>query len=249
MKQLLLLFIAFGFSFYSLSAQAPPNELIQNATLVNASPFVETNVRILEATPNSGGQNGCNLTGFRLVYYKFTAQENNDISITIENAYTGASISDTFAIIYTAPSLNATSNSELTLASNCVYTPIIDNKARNIITARFKVFSFNVVKSLAPKTIPNVIGITINALKNNSELEYKPPLFTLTKNCSTTNTEAIKIISAAKKYNTKVARICAILILIEDKKVATGRPPIPAAPLQPPAIAPIVKKDDIPTFP
>lgn len=126
MKHLLLLFILSSFSFISLQAQAPPNDLVQNAILIDESPFVDVNVRIPNATLNNGGQIDCAVTGFRVVHYKFFADENKNVTITIDS---NGNMTSVFAIVYTAANLNAVNNSELTLASNCAFATIINNQA------------------------------------------------------------------------------------------------------------------------
>ncbi len=128
MKQLLLLFFITNLSFFSLYAQVPSNNLIQNATLVDESPFFERSIRIMDGMVNNGGQQGgCDLNGFKLVYYKFNATYNADITITLDD--TRESIISAFAIIFTAPNLNVTDNADLTLASVCQYSTITNNQA------------------------------------------------------------------------------------------------------------------------
>jgi len=119
----LLLFITILMSSITVSfSQTPINDLIENATLVDESPYIDRNVRIIEANFGDGGQNGCDLgTAFQLIYYKFIATSTNNITITVEDSREGWALGDAFAIVYSAPNLNATSDNQLTNVSSCVY--------------------------------------------------------------------------------------------------------------------------------
>lgn len=129
MKRLLLFLSITILCVQTIFGQAPVNDLIQNAILVDESPFVDSRVRILDGSVNNGGQQGCDLIGYSVVHYKFNTNQNKDITITVEDAYPGASISSTFVIIFTSSNLNATINSELTSASACAFSNIINNQA------------------------------------------------------------------------------------------------------------------------
>ncbi len=119
MKKLLLFLTIILLGTQVSTAQVPVNDLIQNATLVNESPFVENNVRLDLATSSSGGQTSCNTADFKVVYYKFTAQTNATINILVEDDRDP--IGNFFAILYSAPDLNATSDTQLSQVSGCNY--------------------------------------------------------------------------------------------------------------------------------
>ncbi|GGG56941.1 T9SS type A sorting domain-containing protein [Bizionia arctica] len=125
MKNLLLLFIFTFFTTLLSFGQVPPNDLIQNATLVTESPFVETDVRLDLSSPSTGGQTGCDLLDTPVVYYKFTAIANYNISIAVEDGW-GYDNGETLSILYSAPNLNVTDESQLTAVSPCTYGNIID---------------------------------------------------------------------------------------------------------------------------
>jgi hypothetical protein len=123
MKKLLLFLTIIFLGAQVIFAQVPANDLIQNATLIEEAPFIRTNVRLDLASVGDGGQNGCDLgTNYKMVYYKFTATSDNEITITIEDTR-DLEIGQTFAIIYSAADLNATSDSQLTNVSPCNFGP------------------------------------------------------------------------------------------------------------------------------
>jgi len=113
---LLTLFLTTNFTF----SQTPPNDHITNAILINQSPFVHRNVNITDANVGDGGQIGCDIgASYKSVYYKFTATSTSNVKITVEDSREGWALGDAFAIIYSAPNLNATSDSQLTNVSPC----------------------------------------------------------------------------------------------------------------------------------
>lgn len=95
----------------------PPNDNIADAIEITEQSYGDSDVRIDLAQPNPGGQLNCSLAGFPTVYYKFTAQTNGQASVFLSSNPVG----NTFAIFYTAANLNATNDSELTLASTCAF--------------------------------------------------------------------------------------------------------------------------------
>ncbi len=102
-----------------LFAQVPANDLIENATLVSAPSFFSDNyVRLDLATASAGGQSGCDIGGWEVVYYKFTAASTGDINITVQQGSFHA-ITDAFVIVYSAPNLNTVDEADLTLVSIC----------------------------------------------------------------------------------------------------------------------------------
>lgn len=116
-----LLFSLFSFFIINYAfSQVPVNDLIQNATLVTDSPHVENNVRLDLASPSAGGQNGCTIPGYQVVYYKFTATDNVNLSVTVEDTR-DLDMGQFFAIVFTAPDLNVTDESQLTIASSCIF--------------------------------------------------------------------------------------------------------------------------------
>jgi Leucine-rich repeat (LRR) protein len=107
----------------NLIANSPVNISVANATLINKSPFLEEGINISEAPISNGGFTSCNLEGFNVVYYKFTAESaNTSAYVNLYNEDWQALAENTsFAIFYTAESLNATSESELTPVSECTF--------------------------------------------------------------------------------------------------------------------------------
>ena len=109
----------------SLSAftQAPVNDLIQNATLITSFPFNDVNVQLGNATTSPGGENGCSVSfTFPTIFYKFNVDNSSMVSVGLEDADGGTILTDTsFAIIYSSPTLSASSPSQLTVVSSCVY--------------------------------------------------------------------------------------------------------------------------------
>lgn len=112
MKQLLL-FLALYLTTSAMFSQAPANDTVENATELTSLNYFESNIRLDLAAINQGFPNGCNTNGFSSIYYKFTATENAYVSANIF----GSNIINSFVIAYTAPNLNVTSTSELTLAA------------------------------------------------------------------------------------------------------------------------------------
>jgi Leucine-rich repeat (LRR) protein len=110
MKKLLLCLTALSMTFFTFS-QVPVNDLIENAIEITTSNYND-NVNISEATDSSGGQTGCSTAGYKTVYYKFIATANG----TVNAAFSGGDINQSFLIFFTAPNLNVTSESELSLA-------------------------------------------------------------------------------------------------------------------------------------
>lgn len=106
----------------NIIAKTPTNTSVTNATLINQSPYYELAVTINEAPISAGGFNGCNVSGFNIIYYKFTAEADGFSDAYIYNN-NGSDIqaNSSFVIYYTAADLNATSESDLTSFSACSF--------------------------------------------------------------------------------------------------------------------------------
>lgn len=117
-NQLLLLFALF--TTVSSMAQVPSNNLLENATLINSFPFSDTGIRLDLATASSISPSGCNIGNYNLVYYKFIAAESSQLDVTLEDANDTA-IGQSFVMVYSAPSLNITDDTQLSLISSCVF--------------------------------------------------------------------------------------------------------------------------------
>lgn len=118
MKRFLLFLTTILFCSSVAFAQVPANDLFQNATLINAFPFTDSNVRLDLATASGISPAGCPVGNYNLVYYKFTATEDSQFEVFIEDS-NSAAVGTSFAIIFTAPNLNATDESELSIVSAC----------------------------------------------------------------------------------------------------------------------------------
>ena len=101
-------------------ALGPPNDSIENA-IEMTSTFYDENIRLDLAAANPGGQVGCDLGGFSNVYYKFTATTDGNVTFFLFPQFGGPVTGNAFVIVYTAANLNATSDSELTINSNCSF--------------------------------------------------------------------------------------------------------------------------------
>ena len=117
MRKLLLFFTAL-FVTYITFAQAPVNDLIENATLIDPTNFVEENLRLDLATDSGVNAIDCGTAGFTKVYYKFTATANANVTATLTDMI-NSTITQSFVIFYTAPDLNQTDESQLSVASGC----------------------------------------------------------------------------------------------------------------------------------
>lgn len=120
MKQKLLFFTAL-FVTYIAFAQVPANDLIENATLIDPTNYLEENIRLDLTTDSGVAAMDCSTVGFPKVYYKFTA----NADITISSGFSdmnGNAISNGFVIFYTAPNLLQTDESQLSSASACAFS-------------------------------------------------------------------------------------------------------------------------------
>lgn len=109
------------FTTLSSFSQVPANDLLQNATLINSFPFSDTDVRLDLATASSVSPSECAVGTFNLVFYKFTAASSSQFEATLEDA-NGLSIGQSFVIVYAAPNLNMTDETELNVVSPCVFS-------------------------------------------------------------------------------------------------------------------------------
>ncbi|MGB1308693.1 MAG: leucine-rich repeat domain-containing protein, partial [Oceanihabitans sp.] len=122
MKRFLLLFTIILFYGQSIQAQVPANDLIQNAALLNKAPFNDYNLRLDLATTNNVQPQSCATGTFQKVYYKFTADVSGLLTIDVKDAtYYNDNSGQIFAIVYTAPNLNVTSETDLSVYSDCVF--------------------------------------------------------------------------------------------------------------------------------
>lgn len=119
MKRLLLCLTALLLTFTAF-AQVPANDLIENAIQIDPTNYLEENIRLDLAT-TSGFQNAlCGTGTFNKVFYKFTASADITISASVTDM-NGNSITQSFVIVYTAPNLIQTDESQLSLSSDCVF--------------------------------------------------------------------------------------------------------------------------------
>lgn len=118
MKKIITCFIAL--LTFSAFCQVPENDLLENAITLNTFPYNHNNLRLDLATSSSISPNGCPLGNYNLVYYKFTAEESSEFEVTVEDANNNDIITS-FAIIFTAPSLNITDDSELNIVTACSF--------------------------------------------------------------------------------------------------------------------------------
>lgn len=123
MKQLLLFINLIFLTCQTSFGQAPANDLIENATLISSFSYTESLIELGNATTDAGGQQGCNVSAnYPVVYYKFTATQHSIINIYILDAAGNTIPVDTsFAIAYSASSINETDPSQLSLVSNCQF--------------------------------------------------------------------------------------------------------------------------------
>ncbi|WCO02692.1 T9SS type A sorting domain-containing protein [Psychroserpens ponticola] len=98
----------------------PINGSLLNATEITTSIFSDENLRIDYAEESPGGQIGCSTPDTKGLYYKFTAASDTRLITTLynDNGPSGSLSDLSFVMIYEAPNLNVTSESELTLASS-----------------------------------------------------------------------------------------------------------------------------------
>ncbi len=102
--------------------QIPLNNLIENAILINSFPFTDNDVRLDLATASGiNDSSGCPVGNYNAVYYKFTATESAQFEVFIEDTNSDP-VGTSFAIIYTAPNLNVTNESELSIATACGFS-------------------------------------------------------------------------------------------------------------------------------
>jgi hypothetical protein len=104
--------IAFG--------QVPPNDLIENATLINAFPFTDSSVRLDLATASgTNDPSGCPLGNYKTVNYKFTATESSQFEVFLKDINNADIVGTSFTVILSAPSLNVTDETELSRETPC----------------------------------------------------------------------------------------------------------------------------------
>jgi hypothetical protein len=107
----LLLFFLFTFSFESYS-QAPPNDLIENATNVISLPFLDNNVQTQNATPQNPGALPCDSgANFSRVYYRFVPSE--DVTLTVK--LLDGDIDSSYVTFHQSSVSTPTSNDQLSL--------------------------------------------------------------------------------------------------------------------------------------
>lgn len=168
MKKLLLLLTALFLAYLSFS-QAPVNDLIENAILIDPASYVEENLRLDLATDSGVNAIDCATTGFTKVYYKFTATANANVTATLTDMI-DSSITQSFVIFYTAPDLNQTDESQFNVASGCVLgttasvnvTPgqVYYVQVHRADTNTFSRITFNQVEPPSNDSISNAIEIT-----------------------------------------------------------------------------------------
>ncbi|MFD2561157.1 DUF7619 domain-containing protein [Aquimarina rubra] len=99
--------------------QIPSNDRVENATIINNLPFVDQFVRTDRATADSGGgMNDCDFSNvFTRVYYRYVPIQDESIMIGVSENSTNSIV-----LAYESSVPNATSDSQLTLASgnDCV---------------------------------------------------------------------------------------------------------------------------------
>jgi hypothetical protein len=128
----LLLSITFILTSYALFAQVPINDTFENAIEITTNAFTDENLRLDLAPEFNESINGCDINGYKTVFYKFTAPFNGDASAVVLNQDGTPGTGTIFAIFYTAPNLNVVSGSELTFSiTPCITTP---NATNTLIT-------------------------------------------------------------------------------------------------------------------
>ena len=119
MRKLLLFLTVLSLTYISF-AQVPENDIISNATLIDPSSFVEENLRLDLTTDSGVSPLDCGTAGFNTAYYKFTATADVNINATMTDMLNGT-ITESFLIFYNAPDLNQTDESQLSVASPCIF--------------------------------------------------------------------------------------------------------------------------------
>lgn len=124
MKKTLLFLVTIFVTTLTTFGQAPENDLVENASLINSFPTSDTNVRLdLASTSSTPNTAFCPTGNFNFVYYKFTAANTSptQLTVTLEDASQG-SISPSLVLIYTAPNLDIVNETEFTsLESACAF--------------------------------------------------------------------------------------------------------------------------------
>lgn len=124
----LLLSIIFILTSYTLFAQVPINDAIEDAIEITTTSFADENLRLDLAETFPGPINGCDVSGFKTLFYKFTAPFSGDASAVVLNQDGTAATGTIFAIFYSAPNLNVTSGTELiSSVTPCVTTLVATN--------------------------------------------------------------------------------------------------------------------------
>ncbi len=140
-KSLLLLSISLITSLIAFG-QVPPNDLIENATLINAFPFTDSSVRLDLATASgTNDPSGCPLGNYKTVNYKFTATESSQFEVFIKDINNADIVGSSFTVILSAPSLNVTDETELSIETPCgfgtsMYIDIVQGTTYYIIVHR-----------------------------------------------------------------------------------------------------------------
>lgn len=145
--------------------QRPPNDKIVNAYNINelnGFPYVDDNQLLRYAIKEAGNPNGCDISGKRGVWYKFTAEEN--ATVTAEVVSPGG---DTYVSFYSGPDMDAT-ETDLTfvdqVTNHCDQTSV-----SSVIVEEGQVYYVYVVNSEGESDVnissTPLMGVSDNAIE------------------------------------------------------------------------------------
>lgn len=145
--------------------QRPPNDKIVNAYNINelnGFPYVDDNQLLRYAIKEAGNPNGCDISGKRGVWYKFTAVE--DATVTAEVVSPGG---DTYVSFYSGPDMDAT-ETDLTfvdqVTNHCDQTSV-----SSVIVEEGQVYYVYVVNSEGESDVnissTPLMGVSDNAIE------------------------------------------------------------------------------------
>ena len=153
--KLLLFFIGSLFSITSWSQSSVQQAVLLEETFYK-NQFLDF-VSGFSIPANPGGQIGCDVSGDRIAYFKFTAVDSGELIINIIADLRVGPLTSSYANIYTATDLNVTSDSQLTLVSGASCKTDATNITYNVVAGT----SYYILVNAVPMANSYYTGVEI----------------------------------------------------------------------------------------
>ena len=153
---------------HNSNAQSPANDLVENATEITSFPFVDnTNISLssIGEKANSNCYPSYSIPLNKNVYYKFTATEDTTINISLGEDISRYDVYNPFIIysgivVYTAPSLNITDESDLIDTNTCEYATLKNHTITIEKDKHYYIAVYSIINETASISIDKVTPIS-----------------------------------------------------------------------------------------